>query len=171
MATLSSTALRAFADINHDSYLNIINDNYYLGILTRKPIQQATDQLVMNHNLNFNIQTMEVTLGETYSALFSVINLYWQPDLMIGNDYRVSDTYYNGTIKGAFKKIHPQDNVIPITTQNTMSIDTGNFNNDLIPDIYLANIGMSRGLDVVSNIFGDTMQNVRLDFSNRGKVS
>ena len=30
-------------------------------------------------------------------------------------------------------------------------------------------IGMSRGLDVVSNIFGDTMQNVGLDFCESGK--
>ena len=99
------TSASAFADINHDSYLNIINDNYYLGILTRKPIQQATDQLVMNHNLNFNIQTMGGIPGQTYSALFSDINVDGQPDLMIGNGYCVSDTYYNGTDKGEFKKM------------------------------------------------------------------
>jgi uncharacterized membrane protein YraQ (UPF0718 family) len=163
------TSASAFADINHDSYLDIINGNYYLGILTRKPIQQATDQLVMNHNLDFRIQPMEGIPGQTHSALFSDINLDGQPDLMIGNDYRVSDTYYHGTDKGALKKILHQDNLIPITTQNTMSIDTGDFNNDLIPDIYLANIGMSRGLDVVSNIFGDTMKNIGLDFCESGK--
>jgi uncharacterized membrane protein YraQ (UPF0718 family) len=163
------TSASAFADINHDSYLDIINGNYYLGILTRKPVQQATDQLVMNHNLDFSIQPIEGIPGQTHSALFSDINLDGQPDLMIGNDYRVSDTYYHGTSKGSLKKIRYQDNVIPITTQNTMSIDTGDFNNDLIPDIYLANIGMSRGLDVVSNIFGNTMKNVGLDFCESGK--
>ena len=51
-----------------------------------------------------------------------------------------------------------------------MSIDTGDFNNDLIPDIYLANIGMSRGIDVVSNIFGDTMQNSGREFCDSGKT-
>jgi hypothetical protein len=144
------TSASAFADINHDGYLDIINGNYYLGILTRKPIQQATDQLVMNRNLDFSIQTIEGIPGQTHSALFSDINLDGQPDLMIGNDYSVSDTYYHGKGKGEFKKIRNQENIIPITTQNTMSIDTGDFNNDLIPDIYLANIGISRGLDVVS---------------------
>jgi uncharacterized membrane protein YraQ (UPF0718 family) len=163
------TSASAFADINHDSYIDIINGNYYLGILTRKPLQQATNQLVMNHNLDFSIQPMEGIPGQTHSALFSDINLDGLPDLMIGNDYLVSDTYYAGTAKGALKKIRHQDNLIPITTQNTMSIDTGDFNNDLIPDIYLANIGMSRGLDVVSNIFGDTMKNVGLDFCESGK--
>ena len=116
--------------------------------------------MVLNDNLDFKIQDMEGIPGQTHSVLLSDFNLDGQPDLAIGNDYRVADTYYHGQNKGEFKKILHQDKIIPITTQNTMSIDTGDFNNDLIPDIYLANIGMSRGLDVVSNIFGDTMQNV-----------
>ena len=163
------TSASAFADIDHDNYLDMINGNYFLGILTRKPVKQATNQLVLNDNLDFKIQDMEGIPGQTHSALLSDFNLDGQPDLAIGNDYRVADTYYHGQNKGEFKKILHQDKIIPITTQNTMSIDTGDFNNDLIPDIYLANIGMSRGLDVVSNIFGDTMQNVGLDFCESGK--
>ena len=163
------TSASAFADIDQDSYPDILNGNYYLGILTRKPIKQATDQLVLNRNLDFKIQNMEGIPGQTHSVLLSDFNLDNLPDLVIGNDYRVSDTYFHGKNKGGFKKIRHQDKVIPITTQNTMSIDTGDFNNDLVPDIYLANIGMSRGLDIVSNIFGDTMKNVGLDFCESGK--
>ncbi|MZH14264.1 MAG: hypothetical protein F3742_05770 [Nitrospinae bacterium] len=163
------TSASAFADIDQDGFLDIINGNYYLGILTRKPIKQATDQLVLNRNLEFEIQEMEGIPGQTHSTLLSDFNLDGQPDLVIANDYRVSDTYYHGKSEGVFKKVRHQDNIIPLTTQNTMSIDTGDFNNDLIPDIYLANIGMSRGLDVVSNIFGDTMKNVGFDFCESGK--
>jgi len=163
------TSASTFADIDHDSYPDMINGNYFLGVLTRKPIKQATNQLVFNNNLDFKIRDMEGIPGQTHSALLSDFNLDGQPDLVIGNDYRVADTYYLGNKNGQFNKIRNQDKVIPLTTQNTMSIDTGDFNNDLIPDIYLANIGMSRGLDVVSNIFGDTMQNVGLDFCESGK--
>tara|TARA_B100000686_G_scaffold250525_1_gene260727 strand:+ start:703 stop:3765 length:3063 start_codon:yes stop_codon:yes gene_type:complete len=163
------TSASAFSDIDQDGFLDIINGNYYLGILTRKPIKQATDQLVFNRNLEFDIHEIEGIPGQTHSTLLSDLNLDGHPDLVIGNDYRVSDAYYHGKSKGVFKKILHQDNIIPLTTQNTMSIDTGDFNNDLIPDIYLANIGMSRGLDVVSNIFGDTMKNVGLDFCESGK--
>ena len=163
------TSASAFADIDHDNYPDMINGNYFLGILTRKPVKQAKNQLVFNNNLDFKIQNMEGIPGQTHSALLSDFNLDGQLDLAVGNDYRVADTYYHGQKKGAFNKIRNQDKIIPITTQNTMSIDTGDFNNDLIPDIYLANIGMSRGLDVVSNIFGDTMQNVGLDFCESGK--
>jgi len=163
------TSASAFADIDHDNYLDIINGNYFLGILTRKPVKQAKNQLVFNDNLDFKVRDMEGIPGQTHSVLLSDFNLDGQPDLAVGNDYRVSDTYYHGQNKGTFNKIRHKDKIIPLTTQNTMSIDTGDFNNDLIPDIYLANIGMSRGLDVVSNIFGDTMQNVGLDFCESGK--
>lgn len=163
------TSATAFADIDRDGFLDLVNGNYFLGILTRKPVKQATDQLVFNRNLDFKIQEIEGIPGQTHSTLLSDFNMDGNPDLVVANDYRVSDTYYLGKDEGSLKKIRHQDNIIPLTTQNSMSIDTGDFNNDLIPDIYLANIGMSRGLDVVSNIFGDTMQNAGLDFCESGK--
>ena len=158
----------AFADLNLDGFPDIVNGNYYLGVLTRTPVKQAVNQWVLNHNLEFKSQSLEGIPGQTHSVLASDINADGYLDLMIGNDYRVADTYYLGKSNVEFNKIRQQDGVIPLTTQNTMSIDTGDFNNDLIPDIYLANIGMARGLDVVSNIFGSTMQNVGLEFCDSG---
>lgn len=164
------TSASAFADLNRDGFLDIVNGNYFLGILTRKPVRQATDQWILNLNLDFKSQPLDGIPGQTHSTLLSDINADGNPDLIIGNDYRVADTYYLGNSSEGFKKILQQDGIIPLTTQNTMSIDVGDFNNDLIPDIYLANIGMSRGLDVVSNIFGDTMQNTGLEFCDTGKT-
>jgi uncharacterized membrane protein YraQ (UPF0718 family) len=164
------TNASAFADLNRDGFLDIVNGNYYLGIFSRTPVRQAANQLIINHNLEFKSQTLEGIPGQTHSILMSNINADVYPDLMVGNDYRVADTYYLGTSNERFKKILQKDGVIPLTTQNTMSIDTGDFNNDLIPDIYLANIGMSRGIDIVSNIFGSTMKNIGFEFCNSGKT-
>ena len=57
-------------------------------------------------------------------------------------------------------------------------MDTADFNNDLQLDLYLANIGMSKGIDVVSNIFGSVMQEAGRNFCdaqntvlNRGECS
>ena len=164
------TSASAFADLNRDGFPDIINGNYFLGVFTRKPVGQAADQWILNHNLEFKSQILDGIPGQTHSVLLSDINADGIPDLIIGNDYRVADTYYHGSLSKGFKKIRQQDGIIPLTTQNTMSIDTADFNNDLIPDIYLANIGMSRGLDVVSNIFGNTMQNTGLEFCESGKT-
>jgi uncharacterized membrane protein YraQ (UPF0718 family) len=163
------TNASAFADLNRDGFPDIINGNYYLGVFTRTPVKQATNQSILNYNLEFKSQALEGIPGQTHSVLLSDITADAHSDLIIGNDYRIADTYYFGTPDQGFKKIRQQDAIIPITTQNTMSIDTGDFNNDLILDIYLANIGMSRGIDLVSNIFGSTMQNVGFEFCDSGK--
>ena len=99
---------------------------------------------------------MEGIPGQTHSVLLSDFNLDGQPDLAVGNDYRVADTYYLGQKKGHFNKIRNQDKVIPLTTQNTMSIDSGDFNNDLIPDIYL--VEMKESLRHAYSIISPKMQ-------------
>ena len=160
------TTAPAFGDVNRDGFLDVVNGNYFLGSLTRKPVDTSVDQLVINRNLKFTLSDLEGVPGQTHTALFSDFNGDGKADLMIGNDYQVSDTYYLGKGEGAFQKIKKQDGIIPVTTENTMSMDTADFNNDLKLDLYLANIGMSKGLDVVSNIFGSVMQEAGRNFCN-----
>ena len=158
------TTAPAFGDVNRDGFLDIVNGNYFLGVLTRKPIDTAVDQLVVNRNLEFTLTDLEGVPGQTHTTLFSDINDDGIQDLMVGNDYKVADTYYLGKEAGGFQKLKKQDGVISITTENTMSMDTADFNNDLQLDLYLANIGMSKGIDVVSNIFGSVMQEAGRSF-------
>ena len=158
------TTAPAFGDVNRDGFPDIVNGNYFLGVLTRKPIDTAVDQLVINRNLKFTLSDLEGVPGQTHTVLFSDINDDGSLDLMIGNDYQVSDTYFLGKGEGGFKKIRKQDGIVPVTTENTMSMDTADFNNDLQLDLYLANIGFSKGIDVVSNIFGNVMQEAGRNF-------
>ncbi len=158
----------SFGDIDGDGYLDIVNGNYFLGVLTRTPLEQSQNQLVLNKQLQFELKNLPGIPGQTQTSLLSDINLDSKLDLLIGNDYRVADTYYWGQGEGNFQKILKQENIIPITTENTMSMDTGDIDNDLIPDIYLANIGFSRGIDVVSNIFGQGMKEVGRNFCKPG---
>ncbi len=162
------TSALAFADVNGDGFLDIANGNYHLGILTRTPVTNAGNQLVLNDNLKFEVKPLPGIPGQTHTVLFTDLNGDAVQDLTVGNDYRVADTYYFGEGGGAFRKIRRQDGVIPITTENTMSMDTGDIDNDLLPDLYLANIGMSRGIDVVSNIFGTFMQERGRTFCDGG---
>ena len=159
-----ATTAPAFGDVNRDGFLDIVNGNYFLGVLTRKPINNSVDQLVINRNLEFTPSDLEGVPGQTHTVLLSDFNDDGKSDLMIGNDYKVSDAYYLGNGVGAFQKIKKGDGIIPITTENTMSMDTADFNNDLKLDLYLANIGMSKGIDVVSNIFGSVMQEAGREF-------
>ncbi len=158
------TTAPAFGDVNRDGFLDIVNGNYFLGVLTRKPIDTSVDQLVINRDLKFTLSDLEGVPGQTHTVLFSDFNDDGSLDLMIGNDYQVADSYYFGRGKDAFQKIRKQDSIVPITTENTMSMDTADFNNDLQLDLYLANIGMSKGIDVIFNIFGSVMQEAGQNF-------
>jgi hypothetical protein len=158
------TTAPAFGDVNRDGFLDIVNGNYFLGVLTRKPIDTSVDQLVINRNLKFTLSDLEGVPGQTHTVLLSDFNNDGKADLMIGNDYQVADAYYFGKGKGAFQKIKKQDGIVPVTTENTMSMDTADFNNDLQLDLYLANIGMSKGINVIFNIFGSAMQEAGRSF-------
>jgi len=53
---------------------------------------------------------------------------------------RFPDLYYLGDGKGGFELIEKRDGIIPVSTQTTMSIDTGDFDNDLDLDIFIDQI-------------------------------
>lgn len=160
------TTAPAFGDVNRDGFLDIVNGNYFLGVLTRKPIDTSVDQLVINRDLKFTINDLEGVPGQTHTVLLSDFNGDDNLDLMVGNDYQVADTFFFGKGKGVFEKINKQDGVVPVTTENTMSMDTADFNNDLQLDLYLANIGMSKGINVIFNIFGSVMEEAGQNFCN-----
>jgi len=161
----------AFGDIDGNGTLDMVNGNYHLGVLTRKPIDTSVDQLILNHDLKFQATDLPGIPGQTQSSLISDFNGDGIADLVIGNDYRVADTFYMGASasKGALEKVTVRDNLFPVTTENTMSIDVGDINNDLVADIYLANIGFTKGIDVVSNIFGSEMRNSGEEFCASGE--
>ncbi len=163
------TSALGFADLNRDGFLDVANGNYYLGVLTRTPNDASSNQIVFNEDLSFRAVDLPGVPGQTHSTLLSDINGDDLPDLLVANDYQVADEYYFGKGSGDFSKIKRSDGVVPLTTENTMSIDSGDFDNDLIPDFYLANIGFTRGIDVVSNIFGDSMQDAGREFCDSGK--
>lgn len=135
---LNSTVLDAvaFADMDLDGDIDIIAGNWMGGRWTRLPPENSRNAILWNDNNSYRIEPLEGYPGETLSILVSDINQDGYPDLLVGNDFQMAEFYYMGQPGGKLKLIKRSDNIFPITTFSTMSIDSGDIDNDLAFEIY-----------------------------------
>ncbi len=135
-----------FGDVDRDGDLDIALGNWSIGMLTRnQSFDSSRNVLLENDRGDFRLRPLPGIAGETLSALFSDFNNDGYLDLLIGNDFTPSDTYYLGDGKGGLKRLGEGDGVIDHSTFYTMSLVTADINNDLVPEIYAGQV--SAGVD------------------------
>ena len=133
------TVSPGFADLDGDGFLDVLNGNMALGIITgfhSYPPRRATT-ITFNHNLNFTERLPMPNLGdmgETMSTLIADLSGKGRLDLLLGHDFVFPDTLLRGVGKGEFR---PDRSALPATPVFTMGLDSGDFNNDLIPDLLM----------------------------------
>ena len=137
-AVLSSTA--SFGDVDHDGDLDAVIGNWFAGASKKHPPPHSQNELWINEDGIFKAQALPEMVGETLSTLLSDWNGDGALDLVVGNDFEAPDLYYLGDGKGGFELVEQRDGIIPVSTQTTMSIDTGDFDNDLDLDIFVDQI-------------------------------
>jgi len=137
-AVLSSTA--SFGDVDRDGDLDVVIGNWFAGASKKHPPPHSQNELWINEDGEFKVQALPEMVGETLSTLLSDWNGDGVLDLVVGNDFDAPDIFYLGDGKGGFELLEKRDGIIPITTQTTMSIDTGDFDNDLDLDMFIDQI-------------------------------
>ena len=147
------TQSASFLDIDADGDLDFLKGSWFFVIPRTLPSRQSTNYLALNDgHATFEQRPLDEIRGETLATLLSDINADGMPDMVIGNDFMEPDIFYLGEESGSFRQLAAGD-VVPVSTLATMSIDSGDFNNDLIPDLYLAgkvnNFSQRRGQDGV----------------------
>ncbi|OOZ39085.1 hypothetical protein BOW53_12975 [Solemya pervernicosa gill symbiont] len=133
----------SFGDIDRDGDLDAAIGNWFYGFAKPIPPVEGTNKLHLNQGSIFSEAPLEGLTGETLTILLSDFNHDQKLDLMVGNDFIQPDVFYTGSGDGAFEQITAQAGTIPASTNTTMSIDTADINNDLITDIYAAQIAAS----------------------------
>jgi uncharacterized membrane protein YraQ (UPF0718 family) len=158
----------SFGDIDTDGDLDIVLGNWGLGyfreIMPGEPAV-ARNVILLQEDGEFSVAPLKEYPGETLSTLLTDLNDDGFLDLIIGNDFSASDVYYYGDGTGEFTEITAADAIIPHTTDSTMSIASADINNDLIPELYLAQITTGIGAG-----FAEEMQpseTVCDDFKNK----
>lgn len=140
----------SFGDVDQDGDLDAVMGNWAAGWYRRVPGEESRNRVIFNDGSRFKGDSfidLPGIPGESLSVLLSDINNDQKLDLMVGNDFEIPDAFYLGDGAGRFEQIKRGDGLIPNTTTTTMSIKNNDLDNNLIPEIYIAQIaGRSSGI-------------------------
>ncbi|MDH5545771.1 MAG: CRTAC1 family protein [Gammaproteobacteria bacterium] len=127
----------AFADIDGDGFVDVLNGNVALGVVSGFHHMKAgrNNSIVFNGNLQFRDVLMESTSGETMATLISDINNDGITDIYFGNDFFIPDKVLLGDGRG-YSEVKG-NRLIPFTPFYSMGADTGDINNDLELDLVM----------------------------------
>lgn len=139
----------AFADFDRDGDLDILLGNYTYGNLNRLvssatgfPVQ-SRNALLVNEGGQFTLKTLPTNVvGESLTTLWSDLNQDGWVDLIEANDFVPPDVFYFNERGTYNKSIVDSDSLIDESTKTTMSLISGDINNDLIPEIFIDQISM-----------------------------
>jgi len=133
----------SFADIDRDGDLDAALGNWAAGWYRRIPGEESRNRVIFNDNGTMDgsrFAELSGLPGETLVMLLSDIDLNGTADLLVGNDFELPDYVYLGDGRGGFTAITRDDNLIPHTTNTTMSIKTADLHNDGMPEIFFTQI-------------------------------
>ncbi|MFZ2649754.1 MAG: CRTAC1 family protein, partial [Burkholderiaceae bacterium] len=131
------TVSPAFADIDGNGLLDVVNGNMALGVVTgshQMARGRANSVLFNGGKAGFRDTPLEIDSGETMSTLVSDLNNDGRLDLYFGNDFIAPDRIMLATANG-FKAVNAQGALLARTPFFSMSADTADIDNDLQLDL------------------------------------
>ena len=129
-----------FGDIDQDGDLDAAVGNWFAGMSKQHPPPHSQNELWIYNGTSFDVRPLPGLVGETLSMLLSDWSGDGWLDLIVGNDFDAPDIFYRSDGKGGLEIIDKDKNLIPHSTHTTMSVDTGDYDNDLDLDIFLDQI-------------------------------
>jgi uncharacterized membrane protein YraQ (UPF0718 family) len=137
------TAALGFADLDRDGDMDAVLGNWHASIGI--PPESARNWILRNVGGEYRYEPLSDMTGETWTTLITDIDGDGWPDLVVGNDYEVSDLVYIGDGHGGLVEHSRAGELFPITAHNTMSIDAADLDNDGRPEILIADIAHGDG--------------------------
>lgn len=133
----------AFADLDGDTLLDMVLGNWSMGSLGARfySLPESQNFCLMNKGKGqFELLKLKENNGETLTSLLTDFTGDGKIDLWVGNDFEIDDNFYQNKGDGKLEQIENPEKMIEKITQTTMSITSADINNDLSPEIYLAQI-------------------------------
>lgn len=135
------TLAAGFGDFNLDGYLDIALGNWSSGVERLFSPDQSENALLMGSETGFELLAVEGAVGETLSVLVSDINGDGRADVLFANDRTVPDVQLLGLAAGDLRRAPA--GTLPVTSLNTMSLDSADFNNDGLIDLFSTDMSFS----------------------------
>lgn len=133
------TVSPAFGDLDGDGRIDVFNGNMALGVITGTRAYGAgrKNGITWNRPAGFTYEPLaDEDDGETMASLITDLNNDGHLDLYENNDFVVPDYLYFGSATGLHRLKAP--GVLGFATPMfSMSVDTGDVNNDLRPDLLI----------------------------------
>ena len=134
------TASPAFADLGGKGWLDVINGNVALGVLTgtNEYGKGRAATILWHKGDELREEVIGEPSGETFATLVTDLNADGRPDIYMARDYDAPDTVLLGEDGGTFRAVTARDGMIRQTPTFSRAVDSGDLNNDLVPDLVLS---------------------------------
>lgn len=168
-AALASPA-SAFGDLDEDGDLDLVLGNWSLGRFSvNRSYESSRDVWLENRtegaDRDFVVHPLSGAGGEALTALITDFDFDGHPDLMVGNDFAPPDMLYLGDGDGSMRLVRGSEGIIPYSTHFTMSIASGDMDNDLVPELFIVQISpqseTSRSAEAICGEHSDPLQRDR----------
>mgnify|MGYP000642045095 CR=1 FL=1 len=167
------TMSAGFADPDKDGDVDIVMGGWSFGDLRHfNPVRSqnyyAENKTVSNDfKPKFELKALKGVQGETLSVLLSDFNGDNQEDLIVANDMDSPDALYQWS-EGSFSLAKSSEGLPNLSSFNTMSVDSGDFNHDLRLDYFSVDMSFtdSEGVDYCAGLAEDEDDGVG---ENKGK--
>lgn len=139
----------AVGDLDQDNRLDIVLGSYtttIYGAGWQGESPNAHNTVLWNDGDNhFTSQRLGGLAGQTLTSLIFDINQDGYPDYFHGDDTTATDGWHLFGPDRNVMSATPNNRIFPFTLITTMSYDVGDWNNDLQPDFYGAQISHGQG--------------------------
>lgn len=139
----------AFADYDRDGDLDIVFGNYTVANYNQikngrfEFPMQSKNGFLINEGSYYRLGELPTSIvGETLTLLWSDINNDGWMDLIEANDFAPPDVFYLNEEGKYNRAITNTEGIFETSTKTTMSLITGDIDNDLKPEIYIGEIAL-----------------------------